>query len=168
VATIFKKLKLDTNENIGWGKIGIPEESRHTTGYWFALDEESSRGLARGALQDGLWGIAHLLRHLAPIFLMCDPRDLQAVAQIRSPFTERPTLFLYENQPGGVGMARRLFEMHGRLIEAGWQVVERCGCPAGCPGCVGPGVGDHAGAKRAAELLLRRLHAREAIVAMAG
>ena len=63
--------------------------------------------------------MAHLLRNLAPIFLMCDPRDLQAVAQVRSPFTERPTLFLYENQPGGVGMARRLFEIHAQLMRGG-------------------------------------------------
>ena len=39
VATIFKKIKLDTNENVGWGRISIPEESRHTTGYWFSLDD---------------------------------------------------------------------------------------------------------------------------------
>src|SRR5438874_666869 len=110
VATIFKKIKLETNENVGWGRISLPEESRHTTSYWFALDEDAAGDLSPGELQDGLWGMAHLLRHLAPIFLMCDPRDLQAVAQIRSPFTERPTLFLYENQPGGVGMARRLFD----------------------------------------------------------
>ena len=157
VATIFKKLKFDTNENVGWGRISIPEESRHTTGYWFALDESAVDGLARSELQDGLWGMAHLLRNLAPIFLMCDPRDLQAVAQVRSPFTGRPTLFLYENQPGGVGMARRLFGIHVQLIRAALELVERCGCPAGCPGCVGPSIGDHGTNKRAAVTLLRRL-----------
>jgi DEAD/DEAH box helicase domain-containing protein len=101
--------------------------------------------------------MAHLLRHLAPIFLMCDPRDLQAVAQIRSPFTERPTLFLYENQPGGVGMSRRLFEIHNQLMDAALDVVTGCSCPAGCPGCVGPSIGEHGTNKRAAALLLSRL-----------
>lgn len=159
VATIFKKIKLDTNENVGWGKISIPEESRHTTGYWFALSPATTDGLARGELQDGLWGLAHLLRNLAPIFLMCDPRDLQAVAQVRSPFTERPTLFLYENQPGGVGSAKRLFEIHSRLMQAGLTLVQRCGCNAGCPGCVGPSIGEHGTNKRVAITLLRRLTA---------
>jgi DEAD/DEAH box helicase domain-containing protein len=164
VATIFKKIKLDTNENVGWGRISIPEESRHTTSYWFALGPEAVEGLGRGELQDGLWGMAHLLRNLAPIFLMCDPRDLQAVAQIRSPFTERPTLFLYENQPGGVGMARRLFEIHSQLMRTALDLVSRCGCRGGCPGCVGPSVGEHGTNKRAASLLLRRLCEREAPV----
>jgi DEAD/DEAH box helicase domain-containing protein len=154
VATIFKKIKLDTNENVGWGRIAIPEEARHTTGYWFALDEALTAGLSRRELQDGLTGLAHLLRHLAPIFLMCDPRDLQAVTQVRSPFTGRPTLFLYENQPGGVGMAPRLFQMHARLMRASLEVVESCACPAGCPGCVGP-----AANKPAAAELLRALAA---------
>ncbi len=157
VATIFKKIKLDTNENVGWGRISIPEESRHTTSYWLSLGADATEGLARGDLQDGLWGMAHLLRNLAPIFLMCDPRDLQALAQVRSPFTERPTLFLYENQPGGVGMSRRLFEIHARLIRTALEVVSRCSCPAGCPGCVGPSIGEHGTNKRAAALLLRRL-----------
>jgi DEAD/DEAH box helicase domain-containing protein len=164
VATIFKKLKLDTNENVGWGRISIPEESRHSTGYWLALDGHAVEGVSRAELQDGLWGLAHLLRHLAPIFLMCDPRDLQAVAQMRSPFTGRPTLFLYENQPGGVGMSRRLFEMHARLMDAAGEVVARCRCATGCPGCVGPSIGEHGTNKRAAALLLARLReAREPI-----
>jgi DEAD/DEAH box helicase domain-containing protein len=157
VATIFKKIKLDTNENVGWGKISIPEESRHTTGYWFSLDGGAVEGLGRAELQDGLWGMAHLLRHLAPIFLMCDPRDLQAVAQIRSPFTERPTLFLYENQPGGVGMARCRFEIHAKLLQAALDLLRHCDCPSGCPGCVGPSIGEHGTNKRAAALLLGRL-----------
>ena len=157
VATIFKKIKLETNENVGWGRISIPEESRHTTGYWFSLDEPSVGAMSRTELQDGLWGLAHLLRHIAPIFLMCDPRDLQAVAQVRSPFTERPTLFLYENQPGGVGMARRLFEIHQQLMAAARDVVDGCSCAGGCPGCVGPSVGEHGTNKRAAALLLRQL-----------
>jgi DEAD/DEAH box helicase domain-containing protein len=159
VATIFKKIKLETNENVGWGRISIPEESRHTTGYWFALGQEAVDGLGRAELQDGLWGLAHLLRNLAPIFLMCDPRDLQAVAQVRSPFTERPTLFLYENQPGGVGMAPRLFAIHDELLRTAQDVLGRCVCVGGCPGCVGPSIGDHGTNKRAAIVLLGRLAA---------
>ena len=113
--------------------------------------------MSRADVQEGLWGMAHLLRQLAPIFLMCDPRDLQAVAQVRSPFTERPTLFLYENQPGGVGMSRRLFEIHTQLMRAALDVLGGCACKAGCPGCVGPSIGEHDTNKRAAATLLRRL-----------
>ena len=139
VATIFKKIRLTTGENVGWGKIQLPEETRHTTAYWLALTEEQAETLAdTDQLQEALRGIAHLLRHLAPIFLLCDSRDLQHVVQIRSPYSGRPTLFLYENQPGGVGMAARLFEIHADLMTAGLDLIRSCQCPDGCPGCVGP------------------------------
>jgi DEAD/DEAH box helicase domain-containing protein len=157
VATIFKKLKLETNENIGWGQINIPEENRHTTAYWIALGDELVAGLPPSRVQEGLVGLAHLLRHLAPVFLLCDPRDLHEVAQVRSPHTERPTVFVYENQPGGVGLARRLFEVHGELLRAARALASRCDCPAGCPGCVGPGIGPTSSNKQATLLLLERL-----------
>jgi DEAD/DEAH box helicase domain-containing protein len=166
VATIFKKIKLDTGENVGWGKINLPEENRHTTAYWFALGEEACEGLGQGALQEGLCGVARLLRHLAPIYLLCDPRDLQEVVQVRSPFTGRPTLFVYENQPGGVGMAARLFEIHGKLMKAALEVAGGCGCPDGCPGCVGPSLASPGVSKRAAVALLERLLAAERSVSV--
>jgi DEAD/DEAH box helicase domain-containing protein len=162
VATIFKKIKLTTGENVGWGKIQIPEENRHTTAYWFSLGERISEGLGPGELAEGLRGMAHLLRHLAPVFLLCDARDLQEVVQIRSPFTGRPTLFIYENQPGGVGMARRLWEIHGQLMDAARQVVSRCACPGGCPGCVGPSLEEVPASKKGAREILERLVAAAA------
>jgi len=157
VATIFKKLKLETNENVGWGKINIPEENWHTTAYWLSLDEEVTGGLSQKDVEEGLVGMAHLLKHLAPIYLLCDPRDIQGVAQVRSPFTARPTLFLYESQPGGVGMARRIYDIHDLLLRTAREVATRCPCPTGCPGCIGPTIGEAATNKRAAMALLERL-----------
>jgi len=157
VATIFKKLKLFTNENVGWGKIQLPEETRHTTAYWISFDEAAVEPFPAARVEEGLSGLAHLLRHIAPIFLLCDPRDLQATAQVRSPFTGRPTVFVCENHPGGVGMARRLFEVHDRILQASRDVIGRCECANGCPGCVGPGVGASPGNKEAALRLLERV-----------
>ncbi len=157
VATVFKKLKLRTNENVGWGQINIPEENRHTTAYWIALSEATTENLASSYIQDGLRGLAHLLRHLAPIFLLCDPRDLRTACRIRAPHTGLPTVFLTESHPGGVGMAKRLFEIHEQLIRATAEVVSRCTCTSGCPGCVGPSIGVEKTNKKATIDLLRQL-----------
>jgi ATP-dependent helicase YprA (DUF1998 family) len=43
------------------------------------------------------------------------------------------------------------------LLAAAREVVVQCGCTAGCPGCVGPTIGEHPANKRAALTLLRRL-----------
>ncbi|HWQ28958.1 MAG TPA: Zn-binding domain-containing protein, partial [Dehalococcoidia bacterium] len=157
VATIYKKVKLHTHENVGWGKIHLPQEDEHTTAYWIALDETATEGLSRDALQQGLWGLAHVLGNLAPLFLMCDSRDLHAVPQVRSPHTGQPTVFLWERCPGGVGYARRLFDIHDDLIRAALEHVQSCACASGCPSCSGPGPDDVSGGKAETVILLRRL-----------
>src|SRR5438876_152067 len=41
--TIFKKLKLFTQENVGWGRINLPETTIHTTGAWWILPSVITR-----------------------------------------------------------------------------------------------------------------------------
>jgi DEAD/DEAH box helicase domain-containing protein len=136
--TIFKKIKLETHENVGWGKIHLPQEDVHTTAYWLSLKPEAAAALQGDAMQSGLWGLGNLLVNVAPLFLMCDPRDVRAVTEVKSPFTGRPTIFIYESVPGGVGFADQLFSIHRDLLGAARDLAARCACMAGCPSCVGP------------------------------
>jgi DEAD/DEAH box helicase domain-containing protein len=82
--------------------------------------------------------VANVLKAVAPLFLMCDGRDLGAHPETRAPHTGLPTVFVYERYPGGVGMSPRLFEMAGDVLNAAHDLVERCACESGCPSCVGP------------------------------
>jgi DEAD/DEAH box helicase domain-containing protein len=157
LATIYKKIKLDTRENVGWGKINLPQEDMHTTSYWLALQDAACAGLGRSELQAGLWGMAHLLVGVAPLFLMCEPKDLQAVAQVRCAFTDAPTVFLYERHPGGVGLAEGLYAAHQSLLAAALELARDCPCADGCPSCVGPSLDEAPESKRAAISLLNRL-----------
>ena len=159
-ATLFKKIKLYTHENVGWGRIHLPELEMHTTACWVALGDQVTGSLEPAALQSGLQGLAYLLGHLAPLYLLCDPRDLGTVAQLRSPFTGRPTLFLYDAYPGGVGLADKAYEILPLLWQAAADAVDACPCQAGCPACVGPETESGAGAKAAARRLLAYLTGR--------
>src|SRR3990172_11026220 len=69
LATIFKKIKLDTQENVGWGEIHLPQEDMHTASYWLPPRGRAGEGGGRAELQAGLWGTAHLLAGVAPLFL---------------------------------------------------------------------------------------------------
>jgi len=111
------------------------------------------RGGGSDELQGGLWAIGNLLVNVAPLFLLCDPRDVRAVAQVKSPFTEAPTVFLYENHPGGVGFSDRLYAEHGRLLAAARDLALACACESGCPSCVGP-ANELSGDPKAAALAL--------------
>jgi DEAD/DEAH box helicase domain-containing protein len=157
LATVFKKIKLHTHENVGWGKIYLPQEDLHTSGYWLALEPPALDGLAGDAAESGLWGLGNLLKAVAPLYLMCDPRDVYVATQVRSPFTAAPTIFLYDAIPGGVGFAERLYQVHGELLAAARELVERCACEDGCPSCVGPSATVGGNPKAGAVRMLRRL-----------
>lgn len=156
LATIFKKIKLHTHENVGWGEIHLPEETMHTTAYWLALPEAVTAGVNRPDLEGGVVGLAAVLANIAPLYLMCDPRDLGLHPEVRSPFTKLPTVFLYDRVPGGVGFGERLYQQHTDLLAAAADLVDRCPCPAGCPSCVGP---MHEVGVRAKATVRRLLHA---------
>jgi DEAD/DEAH box helicase domain-containing protein len=136
--TIYKKIRISTGENVGWGTIDLPPQEMQTTAYWLAISDDLASALGSERLQSGLLGLTHVLQNVAPLFLMCDPRDLVAVPQVKSPFTGRPTIFLCDHYPGGVGFAGKLYQAHDSILEAARQVVADCACDDGCPSCVGP------------------------------
>lgn len=50
-----------------------------------------------------------------------------------------PAIFLYDQYPGGIGLAEKLFGLGLGLIEDAISLVSRCECSIGCPACVGAG-----------------------------
>jgi DEAD/DEAH box helicase domain-containing protein len=137
-ATIFKKIRLRTHENIGSGPIHLPEEEMHTSSYWITFGEEATNGLSANDLQYALLGLANVMVHLAPLYLMCDPLDIRVVPQVRSVHDKMPTIFFYDRYPGGVGLSERLYDVHTTLIAEAAKHITGCGCLSGCPACVGP------------------------------
>ncbi|MGI5837077.1 MAG: DEAD/DEAH box helicase [Chloroflexota bacterium] len=157
LATIFKKIKFDTHENIGSGPIHLPEESMHTTAYWLTLLPEATREMGKDALQAGLLGLANALGIVATVMLMCDRRDLRTAVEVSSPHTGAPTIYLYEAYPGGVGFSEKLYRMHGTLLEEVQRLIAACDCERGCPSCVGPLLEVGEGAKGATRRILDAL-----------
>lgn len=137
-ATIFKKIKLRTHENIGSGPIHLPEEELHTSGYWFSFSEEAAARKSKNEMQYALLGIANVLVHIAPLYLMCDPFDIRVVPQVKAVHTQRPTIYFYDRYPGGIGLSERLYEVHDELIRQAKALIKSCSCLSGCPACVGP------------------------------
>jgi len=74
----FKKIKFFTNENIGSGKLELPENEMHTTSYWITLERPLIESLPYtiSERQSGMYGLLHALESVATLLLMCDGRDL--------------------------------------------------------------------------------------------
>jgi DEAD/DEAH box helicase domain-containing protein len=157
IATIFKKLKLDTHENVGWGTIDLPEMELHTTAWWIALDPTVVAGWRREDLDAALVGAGRAMQTVASVLLMADPHDLGLVAQVQSPHAQRPVIYLWEAAPGGVGMSPRLFERTDELVHGALELVLDCGCEVGCPACVGPRGESRLDGRALASRLLRLL-----------
>jgi DEAD/DEAH box helicase domain-containing protein len=157
LATIYKKLRLETLENLGWGRIHLPEIELHTTAYWIALDPAMIAGWRRDDLDIALVGAGRALQTVGSVMLMSDARDLGLVAQVRSPHAERPVIYLYDGVPGGVGLATRLYERHAELVTGARDLVAGCACETGCPACTGPHLETGGDAKRLAGRLLELL-----------
>ncbi len=86
----FKKIKFFTNENIGDGKLELPENEMHTTSYWITLERPLLESLPYSVSerQSGMFGLLHALASVATLLLMCDGRDLGTAIGERPPAPE--------------------------------------------------------------------------------
>jgi DEAD/DEAH box helicase domain-containing protein len=155
----FKKIKLGTMENVGSGEVELPQQEKQTTSAWVTVPPATLERVSRSReeLIDGLRAVSYLLHHLAPIFLLCDIRDLgswlgdttpaatgvvatreSAKARLMQAERFNPTIYLYDAHAGGIGLAERVFEVLPDLLRHGLQTLEACACKLGCPSCVGP------------------------------
>ncbi len=180
----FKKIKFFTNENVGDGKLELPENEMHTTAFWLTLERPLIESLqfSLSDRQSGMFGLLHALESIATLLLMCDARDLGTALGERPPspgleieweespnlesvatLAERelfePNLYLYDAYPGGIGFSEPLYRAHDLLLKKTRELIAACPCDNGCPSCVGP-VGERGErAKEAALAILLRLGA---------
>jgi DEAD/DEAH box helicase domain-containing protein len=140
----FKKIKFYTMENVGAGKLNMPEQEMHTTAFWLHFPAAFLARLAEFTpteKQSGITGLGNALRTVASLLLMCDPRDLgvalsEEIAGGLESF--EPNLYLYDSYPGGIGQSAPLFRMAPALLRQTAGLLSACACEAGCPSCVGP------------------------------
>jgi DEAD/DEAH box helicase domain-containing protein len=150
----FKKIKFYTNENVGAGKLFMPEQEMQTTAFWLHFPPEfldRFADLSPTEILDGIAGLGSALRTIGALLLMCDPRDLGVAA------TEEKSLYLYDTYPGGIGQSSPLFRLAPKLLAGAWDLISSCGCDAGCPSCVGPKGESGDKSKEAARRILSEL-----------
>ncbi len=158
----FKKLKFSTMENVGSGELSMPTQEMHTTAYWLRIPWSVFGALpfSQSERLDGVFGLGHALGAIASVFLMCDRRDLgtsvetgldgkpgsasggTSVLPARTDpigtAEHEPTLYIYDNYPGGIGLSRPLYEIRDRVLHETRRLIRSCICEEGCPSCVGP------------------------------
>ena len=157
LVTMFKKFKLDTQETLGFGPVDLPELEMPTNACWWALDETLTAGFSMDDLQGGMLGVANALRQIIPLYLMCSPGDICVQYRVRDPFTKLPTIIVFDNYAGGIGLSERVYGMRNMIFSDVYEMIKGCGCAGGCPSCVGPLAEVGENGKKTALLLSERL-----------
>jgi DEAD/DEAH box helicase domain-containing protein len=185
----FKKIKFFTNENVGSGKLELPENEMHTTAFWLTLERSliDSLPYSVSERQSGMHGLLFAMASMATLLLMCDRRDLGTAIGERPPapgtgadfedppdieslnvrgeekeFFE-PNLYLYDAYPGGIGFSAPLYEIAHLLLARTRGLIEACVCEKGCPSCVGPADQSGERVKEVALAILRLVIGSETI-----
>lgn len=94
---------------------------------------ESARGK-----RSALGGLAYALGNIAPLYLMCDPRDLGVLSGVRAKHTKSVTVTIFDRIAEGMGLSERLYDFHSELLAGARDLIQSCRCTDGCPACVGP------------------------------
>lgn len=157
----FKKLRFRTHENVGAGPVHLPDLELHTLAVHFTFGEWAlSLVPDPGRRAAAALAIGHAVHHCAAMLLMCDVHDLghavvagtaeagswapviagrggrvstDAVMQAGA----APCLLLYDNLPGGAGLASQAYALGAELFERVIAAVSGCRCARGCPTCLG-------------------------------
>jgi DEAD/DEAH box helicase domain-containing protein len=164
----YKKIRYYSHENVGYGPVNLPDQEMHTSAVWWHLPQTVLDDLfaSRQDTLDGFLGAAYALHAVARIAVMADRADLQkavgsadgawsadtgraghsqlrggdgqalAAATTLDAFT--PTVYLYDDYPGGIGLSEPLWQRQQELVERGLELIRGCACGRGCPACVGP------------------------------
>ncbi len=135
--SFFKKIRFFSSDSIGYGNLDLPPQHIETTSAWLGLPEDVRAGLKRMGKNpvEGLSGVRNLLISVIPFFAMCDRSDVGGV--IDSKNLGKPTIFLYDRYPGGLGFVEHAFRRPGPVLRACFDLVHECPCERGCPSCVG-------------------------------
>jgi len=149
MATIFKKIKLETFENIGSGPIHLPEQELHSNGLALVFSEKTFVEEKEDVIEQVLMGVAHVLQHVSCVHVMCDRNDLHAVPEVKAIHSQQPTVFLYDRYPGGIGLSESVYSQMDEIIRECLDFVWNCSCHGGCPSCVGvAGIGPESQVKK--------------------
>ena len=133
----FQKKRVSDHEVLDLLPVDLPEQHFATQALWYVLPEAMFREeFPLEALQGSLHAAEHAQIAVLPLIAMCDRWDIGGLSTAFHHQTGRPTIFIYDGHPGGVGIARAGFDAFERLVDDAARLILECPCRAGCPSCV--------------------------------
>jgi DEAD/DEAH box helicase domain-containing protein len=132
----FQRKRLADHEVIDLHTLDLPEQNFVTQALWYELPDETLGELPLEVLLGSLHATEHAQIAVLPLIAMCDRWDIGGLSTNYHHQSGRPTIFIYDGHPGGVGITKQGFEKFERLVMDARTLISECPCEAGCPSCV--------------------------------
>jgi len=130
----------DVHHKIPYRLYPIPEQANHLDNLITLCKRCHKQVELSVRVRSGLSGMAYVIAHLAPLFLMCDIHDIGVHSDPKLHFANgAPSVILYDQIPAGLGFSQRIYEIHNELMLRSYELIKQCQCQNGCPSCIGPG-----------------------------
>jgi DEAD/DEAH box helicase domain-containing protein len=133
----YERKTMSSQERIELVPLELPPTTFTTEAIWFMPETWHLAGLEEmPQLLGTLHAAEHALISLLPLWAMCDRWDIGGLSTNIHPETGRPTVFIYDGHPGGVGIAERGFAQFEGWVADTAALLAGCPCSSGCPSCV--------------------------------
>jgi DEAD/DEAH box helicase domain-containing protein len=133
----YQKKRVSDHSVLDLLALDMPEQEFVTQALWYELPEAF---LADDFPLDVLQGSLHAAEHgqiaVLPLIAMCDRWDIGGLSTAFHHQTGRPTIFIYDGHPGGIGITRVGYERFEGLVGDALRLISECPCRTGCPSCV--------------------------------
>jgi DEAD/DEAH box helicase domain-containing protein len=133
----YQRKRLPDHEAIDLVGLDLPETSFTTQALWYELPPEIiEEEFPRSELLGALHAAEHSQIAVLPLLAMCDRWDIGGLSTNAHQQTGKPTIFIYDGHPGGVGITLQGFRAFEHLVADAHRLVRECPCDSGCPSCV--------------------------------
>lgn len=133
----FQKKRVADHEVLDLITLDMPEQHFVTQALWYEFPKEMlETEFPLDVLQGSLHAAEHSQIAVLPLIAMCDRWDIGGLSTAAHFQTGRPTIFIYDGHPGGVGITRLGFASFETIVGDASALISECPCRAGCPSCV--------------------------------
>ena len=130
------------------GRAAPPSLEYQTQSYWIIFAPAILHQFPMGEWEAGMYSLGESIKMGTAIEELCDPSDISVVTYVQHPYTEQPTILVYDAIPGGVGISESASTKVEQILRRALQIFEECPyCSIhpesrGCPHCVTARYGD--------------------------
>jgi DEAD/DEAH box helicase domain-containing protein len=133
----YQRRRISTQEAMDVIELDLPETEFETEAVWYLPSVTQLEGLEElPKLLGSLHAAEHTMIAVLPLWAMCDRWDIGGLSTNLHFQTGRPTVFVYDGHPGGVGITEHGFEIFEGWVEDTARLLAECPCAHGCPSCV--------------------------------